>query len=186
MNGRTVYQPERARSIPKKGLQMKILDAISTVFEKIGVVLTTLILAIVFLLVFSAVILRAINLNFALYEELSRWCLVGMTFLGASVALKRKLHVGINMLVQAFPLVIAKVCIVVAFLVVMATLVISGWFSLRAALGTAGMTGDIVPVSMMYVKFTLPLGMFMMFVHLLDGFFKIFKSDSIDPVLIGS
>jgi TRAP-type C4-dicarboxylate transport system permease small subunit len=165
---------------------MKVLDAISTVFEKIGVVLAALILVVVFLLVFSAVILRAINLNFALYEELSRWCLVGMTFIGASVALKRKLHVGINMLVQALPLVIAKLCIIIAFLVVMATLVISGWFSLRAAISTARMTGDIVPVSMMYIKFTLPLGMFMMFVHLLAGFFKIFKADSIDPVLVGS
>ncbi|MDR3161999.1 MAG: TRAP transporter small permease subunit [Spirochaetaceae bacterium] len=165
---------------------MKVFDTISDFFEKIGMVLTTGILLIVFLLVFFGVIFRLINFRFAMYEELSRWGLVGMTFIGASVALKQKQHVGINMLVQALPLGAGKVCVIIAHLAVMATLGISAWFSGRAALAAQGMTGDIVPVPMMYIKFTLPLGMVMMLFHLLAGLIRIFKSRDINKILIGS
>lgn len=48
-------------------------------------------------------------------------------------------------------------------------------YSLKAAIGAEGMAGDIIPISMMYVKLTLPLGMSMMIVHLLHGLLAIPK-----------
>lgn len=167
-------------------VDMKVFDMISDFLEKIGIILAAAILLIVFLLVLFGIIFRMTNFRFAMYEELSRWCLVGMTFIGASVALKQKQHVGINMLVQAVPLGAGKLCVIIAHLVVMAVLVISAWFSGRAALAARGMTGDIVPVPMMYIKFTLPLGMVMMIFHLFAGFIRIFKARDINEVLIGS
>jgi len=164
----------------------KILDAISDILAKIGLVIATAILLCVFLLVLFGVVFRIVNFRFALYEELSRWGLVGMTFIGASVALKQKLHVGINMLVQALPLNVARLCVTVGYLVIMAALTVAMIFSFRAAFSAVGMTGDIVPLSMMYVKLTLPIGMIMMLVHLLAGFVKIFKAKDINPILIGS
>jgi TRAP-type C4-dicarboxylate transport system permease small subunit len=165
---------------------MKILDATSDTLERIGLIVSTIILLAVFLLVLFGVVFRFINIRFAMYEELARWGLVGMTFIGASVALKQKQHVGINMLVQALPLGVAKTCIVIAYLVIISTLTVATFFSFRAAFGAAGMTGDIVPLSMMYIKLTLPIGMIMMLVHLLAGFAKVFKAKDIDSVLIGS
>jgi TRAP-type C4-dicarboxylate transport system permease small subunit len=165
---------------------MKVFDMISDFLEKMGIILTTAILLIVFLLVFSGVIFRLINFRFAMYEELSRWCLVGMTFIGASVALKQKQHIGINMLVQTVPLGAGKLCVIIAHLVVMTVLAISAWFSGRAAFAARGMIGDIVPIPMMYIKFTLPLGMIMMIFHLFAGFIRIFKSRDINEILIGS
>ncbi|MDR1934214.1 MAG: TRAP transporter small permease subunit [Candidatus Accumulibacter sp.] len=165
---------------------MKILDGISDALERIGLFVATAILLAVFLLVLFGVVFRYTNIRFAMYEELARWGLVGMTFIGASVALKQKLHVGINMLVQALPAVVAKACMVVAYLVIMTTLTVATIYSFRAALGAANMTGDIVPLSMMYIKLTLPLGMIMMLVHLLAGFLKVFKAKDIHSVLIGS
>lgn len=165
---------------------MTILDAISAALEKIAWAIATVILLIVFLLVLSGVVFRIVNFRFAMYEELSRWGLVGMTFIGASAALKQKLHVGINMAVQAMPLGIGKVCIAVAYLGIIAALCVAGYSSFKTALAAAGMTGDIVPVPMMYIKFTLPLGMFMIVFHLLAGFVKIFRAKEINSVLIGS
>lgn len=164
----------------------KILDAASDALERIGVIVVTAILLAVFILVLFGIVFRFININFSMYEELSRWGLVGMTFIGASVALKQKQHVGINMLVQALPLSVAKICIVIAYLVSMLSLVIAMFFSFRAAFGAANMTGDIVPLSMMYIKLTLPIGMIMMLTHLLAGFVKVFKAKDIHSVLIGS
>jgi TRAP-type C4-dicarboxylate transport system permease small subunit len=164
----------------------KILDTVSFVLEKIALVLATTILLIVFLLVLSGVVFRIINFRFAMYEELSRWGLVGMTFIGASVALKQKLHVGINMLVQALPVTIGKICLTIAYLVVIAAMVVATIYSYRTAIAARGMTGDIVPLPMMYIKFTLPLGMVMIIFHLLAGFVKIFKAKDVNSILIGS
>lgn len=171
--------------ILRKLRMIKILDTISWGLEKIGKALATIILAIVFLLVFFGVIFRFINFRFAMYEELSRWCLVGMTFIGASVALKHKQHVGVNMLMEHLPLGVSKVCIIIAYLVIMFLMVIATIYSFKAALAAKGTTGDIVPFSMMYVRLTLPLGMSMMFVHLLTGLVKVFSAKEIKPVLIG-
>lgn len=169
-----------------RGVDMKVFDIISDFLEKMGIVLATASLLIVFLLVFFGVIFRIVNFRFAMYEELSRWGLVGMTFIGASVALKQKQHVGINMLIQAVPPVAGKFCVIIAHLVVMTMLAISAWFSGRAAFAARGMTGDIVPIPMMYIKLTLPLGMIMMLFHLLAGFMRIFRARNINEILIGS
>jgi TRAP-type C4-dicarboxylate transport system permease small subunit len=164
----------------------KTLDAVSRALEKIGLVLATAILLTVFILVLFGIAFRFLNVRFAMYEELARWGLVGMTFIGASVALRQKQHVGINMLVQALPAAIAKTCLVAAYAVIMVTLAVAMYFSFRAAFGAAGITGDIVPMSMMYIKLTLPIGMIMMLVHLLAGFARIFQAEDINSVLIGS
>ncbi|MFA6507653.1 MAG: TRAP transporter small permease subunit [Treponemataceae bacterium] len=165
---------------------MVFLGKLSNALEKFAIVIATGLLIMVFCMVFSGVVFRVIGNSFSLSEELSRWGLISLCFIGASVALKQKLHVGVNMLIQALPLPVAKVGVTIAYIVVFFLLSIAGYFSLMAALSAKEMTGDIIPISMMYVKFSLPLGMFMMLVHLLNGFFGIMKAKTITPVLIGS
>ena len=165
---------------------MKLLEKLSNALEKFAVFLAAGILISVFCLVFSGVIFRFIGTNFSLSEELSRWGLISICFIGASAALKQKQHVAVNMLVQALPLRVGKVLVTISYIAVLILLVFSTFYSLKAAIGAAGMVGDIIPVSMMYVKLTLPLGMFMMIVHLLHVFFGIPKGKDINSILIGS
>ena len=165
---------------------MKILGKLSDGLEKLAIFLAAGLLIAVFCLVFSGVIFRIIGSNFSLSEELSRWGLISICFIGASAALKQKQHVAVNMLMQALPLRIAKFGVTASYLIVITLLVFSTYYSLTAALAAEGMVGDIIPVSMMYVKFTLPLGMFMMLVHLLYGFFGIPRGKDINSILIGS
>jgi TRAP-type C4-dicarboxylate transport system permease small subunit len=165
---------------------VNLLKKSSDFFEKLAIILAAGLLISVFCLVFSGVIFRMIGSNFSLSEELSRWGLVSICFIGASAALKQKQHVAVNMLMQALPLRFAKICVTVGYLMIFALLGFSTYYSLKAAIGAAGMVGDIIPISMMYVKLTLPLGMAMMIVHLLHGFFGILKAKDIDSILIGS
>jgi TRAP-type transport system small permease protein len=61
-------------------------------------------LAVMVVLVFGNVVLRyAFNSGIAVSEELSRWLLVWLTFLGAIVALRRHAHLGLDTLVRALP-----------------------------------------------------------------------------------
>jgi len=165
---------------------VKLLEKLSGACEKLAIRLASFILIAVFCLVFGGVVLRFLGINFSLSEELSRWGLVSICFIGASAALKQKQHVAVNMLMQALPLRVGKVFVTVGYLFVFVLLGFSSYYSLKAALGADGMMGDIIPVSMMYVKLMLPLGMTMMIVHLLHGFFGIPSGKNIDSVLIGS
>ena len=61
-------------------------------------------LAVMVVLVFGNVVLRYIfNSGIAMSEELSRWLLVWLTFLGAIVALRQHAHLGVDTLVRALP-----------------------------------------------------------------------------------
>ena len=54
------------------------------------------------ILVFGNVVLRyGFNSGIAISEELSRWLLVWLTFLGAIVALREHAHLGVDTLVRA-------------------------------------------------------------------------------------
>ena len=138
---------------------MELLGKLSTVLEKLAIVLATTILILVFCLVFTGVIFRILGNSFSMSEELSRWGLISICFIGASAALKQKQHIGVNMLLQALPLKLSKVLVTVGYLTSFVLLAYASFYSIKAALAAQGMVGDIVPISMMYVKFSLPLGM---------------------------
>lgn len=165
---------------------MGLIKKSSNLLEKVGLAISTALLIVIFCLVFSGVILRVIGNSFSMSEELSRWGLISLCFIGASVALKRKQHVGVNMLISALPLKIAKTGVVIAYVVVFILLCLSFFYGLTAAIEAKDITGDIIPLSMMYVKFCIPLGMLMMIVHLLNGFIELVDAKDVKNVLIGS
>jgi len=165
---------------------MKHLEKLSDILAKLAIVIASALCAAILCLVLYGVFLRITGNDFSMSEELSRWGMIAMTFIGASAALKNKQHIGVNMLVQKVPLGIGKTMVFIAYIIAFALLGISCWYSLEAAIATSDMMGDIIPVPMMYVKLALPLGMFMMMVHLLVGFLHLFKSKDINKVLIGS
>ena len=70
-----------------------------------------LLLAAMVVLVFGNVVLRYVfNSGITISEELSRWLFVWMTFLGGVIGLHRRSHLGVDMVVQALPVLGRKVC----------------------------------------------------------------------------
>jgi TRAP-type transport system small permease protein len=77
-------------------------------------------LAAVVVLVFSNVVLRYVfNSGIAISEELSRWLLVWLTFLGAIVALRQHAHLGVDTLVRALPPRGRFVCFVISYILML-------------------------------------------------------------------
>ena len=63
------------------------------------------------LMVFGNVMLRLFaNTGIDLSEEMPRFAFVWMTFLGAIVGMRRRAHLGVDILVQALPVLGRKVC----------------------------------------------------------------------------
>src|SRR5689334_22323960 len=74
-------------------------------------------LAAMVVLVFTNVVMRyLLNSGIPTSEELSRWLLVWLTFLGAIVALRQHGHLGVDTLVRALPPLGRKICFVASYL----------------------------------------------------------------------
>jgi len=73
-------------------------------------------LAVMVVLVFGNVVLRyAFNSGITVSEELSRWLMVWLTFLGAIVALREHAHLGVDTLVRALPPAGKRLCFVLSY-----------------------------------------------------------------------
>ena len=71
-------------------------------------------------LVFGNVVLRyGFNSGIPVSEELSRWQLVWLTFLGAIVALRQHAHLGVDTLVRALPPRGKLICFVLSYLLML-------------------------------------------------------------------
>ena len=73
-------------------------------------------LAVMVVLVFGNVVLRyAFNSGITMSEELSRWLMVWLTFLGAIVALREHAHLGVDTLVRALPPAGKRICFLLSY-----------------------------------------------------------------------
>jgi TRAP-type transport system small permease protein len=77
-------------------------------------------LAVMVVLVFGNVVLRyAFNSGITMSEELSRWLMVWLTFLGAIVALREHTHLGVDTFVRALPPAGKRICFVVSYVLML-------------------------------------------------------------------
>jgi TRAP-type C4-dicarboxylate transport system permease small subunit len=84
-----------------------IADALTRGLEIVMVLCMVVMLA----MVFGNVILRLFfNSGIDLSEEIPRYAFVWMTFLGAIVGMRRRAHLGVDMLVQALPALGRRIC----------------------------------------------------------------------------
>lgn len=68
-------------------------------------------MAVMLVMVFGNVMLRMfLNTGIDLSEEMPRFAFVWMTFLGAIVGMHRRAHLGVDMVVQALPVLGRKIC----------------------------------------------------------------------------
>ena len=108
-------------------------------------------LAVMVVLVFGNVVLRYVfNSGITVSEELSRWLMVWLTFLGAIVALREHSHLGVDTLVRALPPLGKRICFVLSYSLMLCAdwLLLSG--SWKQMLITAG---DRAPATNLSVGF---------------------------------
>jgi TRAP-type C4-dicarboxylate transport system permease small subunit len=88
-------------------------------------------LAAMVVLVFTNVVLRYLfNSGIATSEELSRWLLVWLTFLGAIVALREHAHLGVDSLIRMLPPLGRLICFVLSYVLMLyadTLLIIGSW-----------------------------------------------------------
>jgi len=87
-----------------------LATAVSGFYRLIEIILV-LCMAVMLVMVFGNVVLRLfLNTGIDLSEEIPRFAFVWMTFLGGIIGLHRRSHLGVDMVVQALPVLGRKVC----------------------------------------------------------------------------
>ncbi len=152
---------------------------------KFATLLAGLILIGVFGIILLGVSARFTGMRFAWTEELARWGLVSLTYVGASAALRNKQHAGVNVVLNLLPKKAGKIVAALAYLILAFVVVFLCLNSFEAAIKASRIRGDILPLSMMYVKLLIPVSFFMMFFHLIWGLFDLMSSDQIDGRTVG-
>jgi TRAP-type C4-dicarboxylate transport system permease small subunit len=89
----------------------KALSLVADTFTRALEVMMVLCMVVMLVMVFGNVLLRLFfNTGIDLSEEMPRYAFVWMTFLGAIVGMRRRAHLGVDMLVQALPVFGRRVC----------------------------------------------------------------------------
>ncbi len=152
---------------------------------KLATFLAGAILIGVFGIILLGVSARFTGMRFAWTEELARWGLVSLTYVGASAALRYKQHAGVNIILNMLPRQIGKAVAALAYLILAIVVVYFCFNSYEAAVKAIRIRGDILPLSMMYVKLLIPASFFMMFFHLIWGLSDLLSQKQVTGRTIG-
>ena len=143
------------------------LGKVSAGLERVAIEICIVLVAVDLAVVLLEVVSRSWGSVVAWTEELARWLLIGMGFIGASVALRRGLHVGVLFVVQKLPAGLKRVTILVgncSILIFLAYFIQHSWV---ASVKSWNTMGDMIIIPLFWVKVLLPLGGVLMFIHTL-------------------
>lgn len=88
--------------------------AIDLFFRALEVLVVVAMVAMV-IMVFGNVVLRyAFNSGITVSEEMSRYCFIWLTYIGAMVAMRERAHLGVDTLVKRLPTAGKKLCLVLS------------------------------------------------------------------------
>ncbi|MBU8905125.1 TRAP transporter small permease [Desertibacillus haloalkaliphilus] len=132
------------------------------------VILTVLIVA-----VFCQVLFRfVLNQPLAWTEELARYCLIWITFLGAAYAMSLKSHIGMSILVEKSPLLLRRL------LTVIAAIVCIGFFWLMIQQGfhlserSMNQLSPVLRIPMGAIYLVIPISGIVLTINLVAGVFE--------------
>ena len=125
------------------------------------------ILAAMAVMVFANVALRFLTDHSILWvEEVSRYLMIWLTFLGAGIVLRYGGHIGIDTLQAQWPRHAPAIRTVI-FLVLVVFFAVMVWLGMRYATLTWGQTTPVMQIPVGAVYLAMPIGFALMMVHLL-------------------
>ncbi len=161
----------------------KIEDITLRIINGLIVACLAIMLAMVFL---NASLRYILNSGITVSEEIARWLFVWMTFLGAIVAVKKHLHLGVDILVRRLPLPLQKFCAILSSLLMLYAcylLFVGSWAQTVINIDTVSPASGI-PVAVLYATgIVASIGIS---IYLLVDLFMIVTGRSAQAVLVAS
>ena len=129
--------------------------------------LIIVVLAAMALVVFANVALRFLTDHSILWaEEVSRYAMIWLTFLGAGLVLRHGGHIGIDALQTRFPRRAVAIRATI-FVLLLGFFAFMAWIATRYALLAWGQTTPVLQIPVGFVYLALPIGFALLIAHLL-------------------
>lgn len=141
------------------------LNQVGNLLNRGALILCMALAAADFIVVMLEVISRSAGATFIWTEELSRWLLVWMTFIGASVVLKEGGHIRVVFFISLCPRRIGKLINLIGELSVLFFLLFFTVIAWKVAIDALKVEGDIVLLPMFYPKLSMVIGGGVMLIH---------------------
>lgn len=126
------------------------------------------IVAMIFSITFQ-IIFRVFFESLTWTEELSRYLLVWSTFLGATLAYKRGMHISVTFVVELFPKKMKKMIVILSILLSMIFFVVAVVFGLKYMNMQIFQVSAALRIPMKWVYMVIPIGFIVMIIHAITG-----------------
>lgn len=143
----------------------KVCDAINRVASWLLIVYMGTNTALIIIVILYRMTGRGVSWS----EELSRWLLIGICFIGSSVAMNKGVHVGVTLLVDLSPSMLKRALVFIANAAVMLFLIYFVRYSFLQAIASRRSVGAIIKLPMMYPYMQLVIGGVLMAIQLLPN-----------------
>ena len=138
--------------------------------------LVVVMLAMLILLVFIAASLRWFGVSVAWSIDIAQLLFSWVCFIGADLALRTDSHVGVDMLLNRFPVSLRQVLVLVLDILILAFVLIIFYFGTKLCFQNYKRTFNTVPLSYSFVTLSAPVGAFLMGLTLIQRIKQHFSS----------
>ncbi len=105
-------------------------------------------------------------------EELGRFLFVWMTFLGAALALREKMHVALDLLIMKMPRPLQKICLSIGYLAMFLFTCVLIYGGYRFVAKSSHQISAAMQIPMIYVYLVLPVGGALILFYVIRSFYE--------------
>ncbi|MGB9660399.1 MAG: TRAP transporter small permease [Moorellaceae bacterium] len=145
----------------------RLLTSLEALAQGVSLILGILMLLMVVVIFVQVIARYVLHNSLSWSEEIGRYLFIWITFLGAVIGVKERLHVGVDVVVNSLPAGVRKILVLVGNLLMIAFVgyMLQGSFKL-IELGKH-QASPATSIPMLYPYLILPLGSILMLVYLL-------------------
>lgn len=141
-----------------------------------GICVMVLVAAFTLLVSLSVVLRYGFGRGLDWSEELGRYLMIWMGFLGASLALRNGAHVGVEMIRQALPRPVRRIVVLVGSLVTFSFLVMVAYQGIRLVGMVWPQESLVLPISMFWPYLAIPVGVLLLLIQLVPMVIREWRS----------
>ncbi len=149
------------------GKLVDVLKRISDILEKFVGYICMVLVAVMLVVVMVQVTLRAARASVPWSEELSRMLLIWIGMLGAGIAAKQGLHVGVDFLITILPKKLSQILSILIKGTLIWFLFFFAKYSFLAAEAAQKVKATTIEITMYFPKMALPIGSILIVIHVI-------------------
>ena len=153
---------------------MRWLNKLSDVVNTIAEYFCAIALGIMSIVVFAQVAFRLTSGSLPWSEELARYLMIYMVYVGTSIGVKRNSHIAVEVVMDRCPAKVQKVVEILVYLLMMVAFVILCRYGFKIVLITMKQKSPAMQIKMGYVYISMVLGGALMMLHCVNNMINSF------------